>query len=225
MTFHDVRLPTDIERGAIGGPMFKTTVLELNSGFEQRNIDWSQVRGEWDISYGIMSMDDNLQGAFIHQVRDFFYARQGRAHTFRFKDFADFEIGDPNNPTTTNQLIGLGDDATVAFQVFKRYSSGGINLDRTRTKIVSGTVTVLLDGVVQADPGDYSIDLVTGLITFVVAPASTGGTGPLGEEVVALACEHDSQVRFDIDHLQITTQLFNVGSIPQIPLRETRFEL
>ncbi len=53
--FHEVRMPIDVERGAVGGPGFKTRVLPLESGFEQRNIDWSDTRGEWDLSYGLMN--------------------------------------------------------------------------------------------------------------------------------------------------------------------------
>lgn len=222
MAHHEVQLPEDIERGAVGGPTFKTRVLELESGFEQRNIDWSQTRAEYDISYGLMSLEDNLLGTFIHLVRDFFYARQGRAHSFNLKDWTDFEIGDLANPVTNNQLIALGDDSTIIFQIFKRYTSGGINYDRTIKKIVPVTAVVLLDNVVQAEGADYALDDTTGLITMVVAPASTGGTGPGSEEVLAVALEFFVPVRFADDHLGISIETFQVGAIPAIPLKEVR---
>ena len=41
MSFHEVRFPTRVSYGAIGGPRFSTTVQILNSGFEQRNINWA----------------------------------------------------------------------------------------------------------------------------------------------------------------------------------------
>ncbi|HNQ98402.1 MAG TPA: DUF2460 domain-containing protein [Trueperaceae bacterium] len=220
MAFHEVRLPSDVERGAVGGPRFKTTVLQLASGFEQRNIDWEQVKGEWDISYGLMSLRDNELDTYIHAVRDFFYARSGRAHGFRFKDWSDFEIGEPSDPLGGHQLIGLGDGATTQFQVFKRYSSGGVSYDRVIKKLVSGTVSVLLDSVVQL--AGYSVDVNTGLVTFDVAPAATGGSGPGGEVVVQVACEFDVPVRFDDDHLKITVQTAQAGQIPAIPLVEIR---
>ena len=222
MAFHEVRLPDDVERGVVGGPRFKTRVLQLESGFEQRNIDWIQTRGEWDLSYGLMSLEDNLLGTYINLVRDFFYTRQGRAHGFRFKDWSDFEIGDHLNPTTDNQLIGLGDDANVIFQIFKRYSSGGIDYDRTVKKIVTGAVEVTLDNVLQTVTTEYTIDLDTGIITFVTPPASTGGTGPGGEEVVGVACEFDVPVRFDDDSLRISVQTFQSGAVPAIPIVEIR---
>ncbi len=220
MAFHDVRLPIDVERGAVGGPRFKTRVLELESGFEQRNIDWENTRGEWDISYGLMNMEDVILETHVHAIRDFFYAREGRAHGFRFKDWSDFEIGDFANPTTDNQLIALGDDATTVFTVFKRYSSGGINYDRTIKKLVSGSVAVLLDNVVQVS--GVTVDVNAATVTFDVAPASTGGTGPGGEEVIAIVTEFDVPVRFDDDQLNINVALFNVGSFPAIPIKELR---
>ncbi len=220
MTFVDVRLPEDIERGAVGGPRFKTRVLQLDSGFEQRNIDWANVRAEYDISYGLMAMEDPLLTTSVHAIRDFFYARQGRAHGFRFKDWSDYQIGDKDDAVNDNQLIGLGDDSTTVFQVFKRYSSGGVNHDRTIRKLVNGTVSVLLDGVVQSS--GVTVDVNAATVTFDVAPASTGGTGPSSEEVVAIACEFDVPVRFDNDHLGINVLVFSAGSIPAIPLVELR---
>lgn len=212
LAFHDVRLPDDIERGAIGGPMFKTRVLKLESGFEQRNIDWVNTRGEWDISYGMMNMDAAVLQTAVHDVRDFFYARKGRAHGFRFKDWTDFQIGDVANPTTDNQSIGLGDTIQTLFQVFKRYSSGGFDYDRTIKKLVSGQVVVLLDNVVQVS--GFTIQLNAGTITFTSAP----GAGVN----VQVALEFDTPVRFDDDHFKITIETFQAGQIPPIPIIELR---
>ena len=205
MAFHDARLPEDVERGAQGGPRFKTTILVLGGGLEKRNIDWQTTRGEWDIGYGIESKQD------FSDVIDFFYARQGRAHSFRFKDWTDFEVGSTSNPVT----FATGDTTTTVFQAQKRYSSGSIDFDRDLTKIVSGTVEVYVNAVLQADPADYSIDLLTGLITFVSAPAAV----PIG-----LVCEFDVPVRFDTDALDVTAQLCDVGSIPQINILEVKGE-
>ena len=56
--FDDVRLPEDIERGTMGGPMFKTTVITMASGKEQRNQDWEVVRGTYNVGYGIQKRSD-----------------------------------------------------------------------------------------------------------------------------------------------------------------------
>lgn len=213
MAFHEVRLPDDIERGAVGGPTFKTRILQLESGFEQRNIDWAQTRGEWDISYGLMKMEDDGLEAAVHQIRDFFYARQGRAHGFRFKDWSDFEIGKVATPTLNNQSIGLGDASTTVFQVFKRYTSGGINYDRTIKKLVTGQVIVMLDSIVQGS--GFTINHDTGQITFSPTPPGVGVS-------IDVALEFDVPVRFDDDALKINVQTFIAGQIPPIPLIELR---
>lgn len=223
MAFHEVRLPDDIERGANGGPRFKTDVFPLNSGREQRNIVWENVRGEWDIGYGLMNMETELAVTHVRQVLKFFMARWGRAYGFRFKDWSDYQIGDPDSPGMAEQLIGLGDDVTTDFQIFKRYTDdGGFTYDRTIRKIVNGSYVVYLDGVAQTEGGgsDYTIDINTGVITFNTAPASTGGSGPGGEEVVAIDCEFDVPVRFEDDHLRITVEQALSGSIPTIAIKE-----
>lgn len=219
MAVHEVRLPDDIERGAVGGPQFKTLVHESDTGFEQRDIKWSQARGSWDISYGIMAIDDpDSLKTVVSDINAFFRAREGRAHSFRFKDWSDFEIGDPSDPSNDNQPIGVGDDSTVNFQIFKRYTSGGINYDRTLYKIVQGTLSVFIDAVLQVEGGgnDYTVDYDTGIITFNLAP--TAG------QTISIACEFDVLVRFNTDKLNISVETFNAGSIPGIEIIELRLE-
>lgn len=179
MSFHNVRLPVDVERGAQGGPGFKTTVIELSSGFEKRNIDWERSRGKWDVGYGFDDKED-----LVAPLTAFFYARRGKAYGFRFKDWSDFEIA--------RQTIGTGDAVTVAYQVFKRYSSGGYDFDRKITRLVTGSVSVWVANVLQTEITHYTVDVDTGIITFVTAPgvkatgtlATTGQ--PLNGETVTL---------------------------------------
>lgn len=219
MAVHEVRLPDDIERGAVGGPQFKTVVHESDTGFEQRDIKWAQARGSWDISYGLMAIEDPATlKTVLPDIVEFFRAREGRAHSFRFKDWADFKIGDPDDPASNNQAIGIGDNLEVDFQIFKRYSSGGVDYDRTIYKIVSGTLTVFLDGVLQVEGGgnDYTVDLNTGVITFNVTPPTN--------DVISVACEFDVLVRFGSDKLDLSVETFNSGSVPAIEIVELRLE-
>lgn len=199
MAFHEVRFPEDISYGAVGGPKFKTTIFEADSGYEQRNIDWSQMRAEYVVGQNINTQPE-LDALFA-----FFYARRGRAHGFRFKDFTDFEISGP-------QSIGTGDGATTVFQVFKRYSSGGENYDRTIKKLVSGTVSVYKDAVLQAS--GFTVDLNAGTVTFSVAPA-------MGV-VIGVEAEFDVPVRFDVDHMQVSIESFAERDWSGIRLVEVR---
>jgi uncharacterized protein (TIGR02217 family) len=43
--FHEVRFPTDISRGARGGPTRRTDIVTLASGREQRNARWAHCAG------------------------------------------------------------------------------------------------------------------------------------------------------------------------------------
>lgn len=205
MAFDSVRLPDFVERGASGGPRFKTTVLTLSSGFERRNSDWSQTRGEWDVGYGIQSVKP------LREVINFFYARNGRARAFRFKDWTDYQL--------ERQSIGQTDTTTNTFQVFRRYESGAVGFNRILTKIVAGTVSVWVNDVaINEGPGadEYQIDVETGIVTL-------GGTlsGQDGTEV-EVACEFDVPVRFANDALDITADLADVVGILQIPIIEIR---
>jgi len=212
-----------LSEGRSGGPGFNTTVTPLKSGFEQRNIDWSEVRGKWDIGYGLVDRETNMfiSEASIDALLAFFYAREGRAHGFRFRDWIDFNIGDPDNPTTDNQEIGQGDDTTVIFSSFKRYTSVVV-YDRPIKKLVTARFHLLIENVEKTEGPDYSVDINTGIFTFVTAPASTGGSGVGGAEIVQLATEFDVPVRFDTDQMAMALEFFDTGSWPNIPILELR---
>lgn len=223
-----VQLPEDIERGALGGPRFNTTVLSLDSGFEKRNINWLDTRAEFDIGYGLLRkfQDDPASVDLdLDTLINLFYVANGKAHSFRFKDFADFEIGMENGVDLTSpQLIGLGDDVTTQFQVFKRYAfaGGATTHDRFLTKLVASTVRVYLDGVLQTLTTHYTVDADRGNINMVTAPASTGGTGPSSEELLAIRTEYHNHVRFDTDALDVNMEIFTAGSWPSFPVIELR---
>lgn len=210
MAFHEVRLPEEVEKGAVGGPKFKTTVSPLASGHERRNIDWEKVRGQWDISYGITSKDNTLTSDFPSVV-EFFYARQGRAHGFRFKDWTDFELA--------RQNIGTTDGSDATYQAFKRYSSGGVDYDRDLNKLVSTTVQVWVNNVSiveGAGAGEFTVNLNTGVVTLGSTLAAQSGTA------VELKTEFDVPVRFDSDEMDVTAAIHSAASINRIGIIEVR---
>mgnify|MGYP005839197101 CR=1 FL=1 len=213
MAFHEVRLPDFIERGAQGGPGFSTTIISLSSGFERRNIDWSQTRQSWDIGYGILGEDNTAAEFRISKILEFFYAREGRAHGFRFKDWTDHKIA--------RQSIGLTDGSNATFAIFKRYTSGGIDYDRAVKKIVSGTVSLWVNNTAiteGAGAGEFSINLNTGIITLGATLAATT------TQDVEVECEFDIPVRFDIDKMELNVFLADASSIPNITLVELRLD-
>jgi Conserved hypothetical protein 2217 (DUF2460) len=77
--FHEVRFPDNIAYGATGGPEFATTVVVTGAGHEQRNVNWAEARGRWDVASGLKKQ------AQIDELIAFFRARRGKAYGFRFK--------------------------------------------------------------------------------------------------------------------------------------------
>ena len=53
MSFIEIQFPTDISYGAAGGPIYSTDVVTMFSGHEQRNSNWKNARGKYNIAYGI----------------------------------------------------------------------------------------------------------------------------------------------------------------------------
>ncbi|MBN4046385.1 DUF2460 domain-containing protein [bacterium AH-315-P15] len=207
MAFHEVRFPTDIALGSTGGPERRTEIALLGSGFEERNSPWTHSRRRYDAGSGVKTFDD------LHNVIAFFEARAARLHGFRWKDRADFKSVAPSVAVSdTDQSIGTGDGAIVAFQLVKAYTSGSQSYAREIKKPVAGTVLVALDGTPQ--PTGWSVDVATGIVTFDVAPVSA--------VAVTAGFEFDVPVRFDSDRLDINLANFNAGEIPSIPIVEVR---
>jgi uncharacterized protein (TIGR02217 family) len=193
--FHDVRFPEDISYGSSGGPGFNTSVIDLASGHEQRNINWSLARAKYDASYGVKTREQ------MEEVLDFFYARRGKAFGFRFKDWMDFVL--------ERQSIGAA-GGTNTLQVFKRYEPlTSYFYDRPILKIVPGTVQVWTNGVERSP---LLVNTGTGLVN------TTGYAG----QTIEVACEFDVPVRFDTDEINITHDDWELMSWPSIPLIELR---
>lgn len=197
MSFDDVRLPTTVEKGASGGPAFRTTILTLSSGREQRNQHWSQSRGRWDIGYGIQGRAD------LAVVLAFFYARRGRARGFRFRDWSDYRRDE-------KVRFATGNGSARVFELSVPYTSGGETYTRPITRPVVDTVELYVGG--RSVTG--SVDGATGQVTLGSAPASGAALEWTGE--------WDVPVRFDSDSLEIAMEIFDAGTIPQIPIVELR---
>ncbi len=209
MSFHEIQFPTDISKGSAGGPERRTDIVTLRSGFEERNTIWKHSRRKYDASLGLQSLDD------LHEVLEFFEARSGRLYAFRWKDWADYRSGPPRRTTSSDdQLIGVGDGSETAFQLVKRYTSGGVEYVRDIRKPVAGTVDVEVNGAAQGEGSDYTLDYTTGIITFASAPSS-------GHSIKA-GYWFDVPARFDTDYLGISVDAFEAGAIPAIDILEVR---
>ncbi len=163
MTFIETpRFPEDISYGSKGGPRFMTTIAQVQSGYETRNVNWQYPLHEYDAIYGIK--DD----ADMYQVIEFHMAMRGRAYGFRYKDWNDFTSisGSQQQGTRspTDQKSGDGDGVTVKFQLKKLYQKGALSLTRIIAKPVSATVSCAIGGVESNNK--WSVNYATGSVTF-----------------------------------------------------------
>jgi uncharacterized protein (TIGR02217 family) len=205
MAFHEVQFPPDISYGSSGGPAFKTSILPLTSGYEKRNIDWSLTKSMYDASHGVKTQVQ------LDELLEFFYARQGRAHGFRYKDWSDYQLA--------QQIIGTTDGNTNTFQTYKRYTSGNIDFDRTIVKLVASSYSVWHNSVLLTEGAggtQYTIDINTGIVTLGATHAATSG------EDVEILTEFDVPCRFDIDQMRVSIDYYNIYDWGQIPIVEIR---
>ncbi len=137
MSFHEVRFPTNISKGAQGGPERRTDVVVLGSGYEERNSRWANSRRSYNAGYGVLSLDT------LHEVVAFFEERRGRLHGFRWRDHADWKSTKPGlAPTALDQVIGSGTGTQAQFQLKKTYGQGFDPWTRVIAKPVQGSVKI-----------------------------------------------------------------------------------
>ncbi len=197
-SFIETRFPDDIAYGSTGGPEFSTNIAMTQNGYEQRNINWSDARAQYNVSHGIKNEEQ------LRELLSFFRARFGRAIGFRFKDWTDYII--------KNQIIAIADGQGREFQINKIYNSGSSSYTRIITKIVTSTLFVSINDIAQE--GAYTIDLNSGILLFDNPPASSA-------EIV-ISCEFDVPVRFDTDQLSASIDGYGTNSWRNIRLIEIK---
>jgi uncharacterized protein (TIGR02217 family) len=207
--FHEVRFPIDISINSRGGPERLTDIVVTGAGREQRNTRWLHSRRRYDAGYGVNSP------AAIALVLAFFEERRGRLYGFRWRDRADHKSCAPgSSPSATDQSLGLGDGATVGFQLTKTYGAAFAPYRRDILKPLADSVRIAVNGVEKTIGRDYSVDQMTGIVAF--------NTAPVAGVTITAGFLFDTPVRFDTDVLEIDYAGLETGQIPKIPLLEIR---
>lgn len=183
MAFHNVQLSADISYGASGGPAYGTTIQTTASGHEYRIARQSRPRRRYQ--FDKLLMEPSEWGALI----DFWIARRGHLHGFRFKDWSDFTTAADgvSAPSNLDVVLGSGDGIETQFQLVKTYDFGGLNPFNESMRLpVAGTLVVAVAGTPTTS---YTLTNPGGLITFAAAPT-------LGQ-VITAGFEFDRSVRFN----------------------------
>jgi uncharacterized protein (TIGR02217 family) len=173
--FHDVTLPNCLAQYLEGGPVFNTQIAQSVSGFEFRKAEWVAP------IYKYRASSCYLSKAEYEEVVGFFNARQGKAYSFRLKDPFDNEA--------INQIIGLGDDSSKNFQLYKNYGDHESRFTRKINLPVIDSVKLNIGG----NQVNANISTLTGEVEL---------EHPLKEnEILTASFNFDIKVRFDIDNL------------------------
>ncbi len=208
--FHDVRFPLAVSFGATGGPERRNEIVTLTSGHEKRNARFALSRHRYDAGTGLRSLAD------LYEIVDFFEARCGSLHAFRFRDPFDMKsCRVDQTPTATDQTLGTGDGSRARFALVKRYGDAAGAYARPIRKPLTASLKVAVAETLAAT-GSYDFDDATGEIVF--SPAAIPDAG----QAVTAGFEFDVPVRFDVERLEIGISAFKAGKIPSIPLIEVQ---
>jgi uncharacterized protein (TIGR02217 family) len=132
----------------------------MATGFEDRNQNWEYPKCQYDAAKGCKTEADKR--AFIA----FFRVCKGMAHSFLWKDWADYNVLAGEG---IMNLDGVGSGGPTA-QLYKQYVTVVATEFRRITNPVSGSLILYSNAVALVagvGAGNYSINLTTGLVTFV----------------------------------------------------------
>lgn len=211
--FETPRFPIDIAYGSTGGPGFSTSVVVMDSGYENRNQNWQESRHRFDVA-GALRKPETMR-----KLLTFFRMCKGRAHGFRFRDWTDYGVWNGTVPSYYWGVDGQGVLSALAggetWQLYKRYVNEAGNHDRIIQKPVPNKITVYAAGNVVLTPGlDYTLDTATGIVTTLDSPSSIVPVKWRGE--------FDVPCRFDTDQM-ITDiegrEAYRWGQIPIVEIR------
>lgn len=194
------RFPEEISYGVSFGPEFSTSIATSQSGFEVRNRNRSRGLCVGECSHALKTK------AQLDELLTFFRSMGGRFHSFRFKDWADYQCTAAQSKMT---LISTG-----VYQMYKVYEAAiGFSEDRKISKPVTGTVTIFRtrSAVTTNITGSSSINFTTGAVTV---------TGHVAGDVYTWSGEFDVPCRFDTDRMSINIENPTGYDWNQIPIKE-----
>lgn len=156
-----------------GGPEFSTRIVEMASGRERRNADWSQARHRYTAPYL------NISKEAYRLIKQMHMVCRGQLHCFRFRDELDYQAD--------NEVFAVADGVRTEFPLRKVSTIDGISYERHVYAILDADITD------NNSPVTPTVDMDRGTVTFVVAP--TNG------HILRWTGEFDIWVRFNQDYL------------------------
>ena len=212
MSFHEVRFPTEISRGAQGGPERRTDVVVLGSGYRGAQQPLGELAAE--LQRGLRRSPRSTRcmpssrssrsgaggstvfagaitptGSRVAPQAVPTRARSGDRHRRR----GDGGVCSSRRPTARARAVGARDQEAGC----------GNGADRGRRS--------------DQDAGvDFTVDAATGIGHVSAGPCAWR------EAAITAGFEFDVPVRFDTDKLEVSLSGFQHGAIPNIPIVEIR---
>jgi uncharacterized protein (TIGR02217 family) len=171
------RFPRTISYGIVGGPEYRTDVVVLDSGGEQRNVRWSRPRAKYTLEMPVNTADrDTLIGLFR--------SAKGKAHGFRLHDWSDYVCTIANgrlavpSSTTSGAIVGSANGQGVPVSQLAKYYVYGTQEEyrAIRKPLFNTAIQYFRGGVLQTvggGAGNYSLDTTTGLLSSVADSSSS----------------------------------------------------
>lgn len=162
--FSDLVFPHNISENSDAATKFSTLVNQVASGHDQRAALWDHPLMEYNVAYGVRTMEQ------LHDLIRFFRVMRGKLIAFRFLDNIDYtsnfatyeEARAPEEIEPTDQLIGVGDEINLSFQLVKHYDFETETTTRPIYKPIPDTVIVAVAGV---EIDHFTCDHSTGVVT------------------------------------------------------------
>jgi uncharacterized protein (TIGR02217 family) len=167
----DVRLDNCSIAYNVRGKVKRSNTRAVDGGgYPKVNINWSRSTREYE--FGIVPM--SIQA--WREIESLFEATDGGAYGFLLQDPKDSIVSDTDgllmpwsgSAAITGSTIGLG-YGVPTYRMFRRYVNASRTTDRLITRPMTGLVLRRAASVVTqgASPGNASVNLDTGTVTFV----------------------------------------------------------
>lgn len=182
-----------------GGDGFKTTIVEMNNGRENRNAEWAQAKHQYQVPFNNILKSDYIVIKSAHMLC------RGQLNAFRFRDELDYEA--------SNEIFGEGDGVTTEFQLLKQSLQDGVSYQRLVFAPDVGTV-IRVNGSINGATVDYE----RGTVTFSPAPADGTALTWTGTFGVWVRFNQD-YLPFSIDNGSGTGERFINGSVDLIEVQ------
>lgn len=177
-------------------PIFQTRIMRAASGREVRAEDYRYPLWRMVLVIEFLRDKASLGLNELNTLRNFYLATRGAS--------VPFLLEDPDDSLATAQTAGVGDGVTTQFQLHHSYVAAGFSDRVTAPKVVSN---VFVSGV---DPGGWTVNAATGVVTMASPPA--------GAAVITATFSFYFRMRFVEDSMPFEKFMHKLWEVKQIAM-------